>query len=93
MIGWIVKPKTIREHTNKISYFRIGSWWDIIIKFLTPAMLIYMLIQSFFGEIKSPYGGYPLVALLLYGWCSIAIGIIGALIITKRPWREKKIEE
>ena len=93
LIGWIIKPKTIREHTNEISYFKIGSWWDIIIKFLTPAILIYMLIQSFIGEVKSPYGGYPLPALFLYGWSVIGIGIIGALIITKRPWKEKKIEE
>ena len=52
-----------------------------------------MLIQSFIGEVKSPYGGYPLPALFLYGWSVIGIGIIGALIITKRPWKEKKIEE
>ena len=52
-----------------------------------------MLVQSFLGEVKSPYGGYPLSALFLYGWSVIALGIIGSLLITKRPWREKKIEE
>lgn len=93
LIGWIIKPKTIREHTNEVSYFKIGSWWDIVIKFLTPAILIFMLVQSFLGEVKSPYGGYPLSALFLYGWSVIALGIIGSLLITKRPWREKKIEE
>lgn len=93
LIGWIIKPKAIREHTNEVSYFKIGSWWDIVIKFLTPAILIFMLVQSFLGEVKSPYGGYPLSALFLYGWSVIALGIIGSLLITKRPWREKKIEE
>ena len=92
MVG-IIKPKTIREHTNEISYFKIGSWWDNVIKFLTPAILIYMLIQSFIGEVKAPYGGYSLPALFLYGWSVIGIGVIGALLITKRPWKEKKIEE
>ena len=93
LIGWIIKPKTIREHTNEISYFRIGSWWDFVIKFLTPAILIFMLVESFLGEIKSPYGGYTLGALLLYGWSVVAIGIIGALLLAKRPWKEKKIEK
>ena len=52
-----------------------------------------MLIQSFIGEVKAPYGGYSLPALFLYGWSVIGIGVIGALLITKRPWKEKKIEE
>lgn len=89
LIGWIAKPNTIREHTNEISYFKIGRWWNIMIKFLTPAILIYMLIQSIMGEIKIPYGGYTLSALFLYGWSVIGIGIIGAILITKRPWKEK----
>ena len=93
LIGWIVKPKKIRVHTNKISYFKIGSWWDFTIKYLTPSILIFMLIQSIFTEIKTPYEGYPLLALILYGWCIIGIGIIGALLIAKKPWKDKKIED
>ena len=91
LIGWIVKPKKIREHTNEISYFKIGSWWDLTIKYLTPAILIFMLIQSIFTEIKNPYGGYPMLSLLLYGWSVIGIGIIGALLIAKKPWKDKQI--
>ncbi|MGN0143356.1 MAG: sodium-dependent transporter [Clostridium sp.] len=93
LIGWIVKPKTIREHTNEISYFKIGRWWDIVIKFLTPAILIYMLVESFLGEVKSPYGGYTLNALFAYGWSIIALGIIASLIITKRPWKSNNMEK
>lgn len=93
LIGWILTPKKIREHTNKMSYFGIGKWWDITVKYLTPAILIYMLVQNLLTEIKTPYGGYSLSALVLYGWSVIAIGIIGALIITKGTWRDKKIED
>ena len=91
LIGWIVKPKKIREHTNEISYFKIGSWWDLTIKYLTPAILIFMLIQSIFTEIKNPYGGYPMLSLLLYGWSIIGIGVIGALLLAKRPWKDNQI--
>lgn len=91
LVGWIVKPRIIREHTNEISYFRIGSWWDIVIKFLTPAMLIYMLVQSFIGEVKAPYGGYDLSALFAYGWSVIAVGIILALVISKKDWKNNSL--
>lgn len=92
LIGWILKPGTIRNHVNKISYFKIGTWWDLTIKYLTPALLIYMLVQSLITEIKSPYGGYPMSALFAYGWSIIGLGIIISLIITKKPWKNKKMD-
>lgn len=94
VIGWIVKPKEIREHTNNISYFKIGKWWDLIIKYVTPTLLAISLIQSFVTEFKAPYGGYDLISLLLYGWLVIALGIIGGLLISKKPWKiENKLED
>ena len=27
VIGWIIKPETIRNHTNEVSYYKIGKWW------------------------------------------------------------------
>lgn len=94
VIGWIVKPKTIREHTNSISYFKIGKWWDFIIKYITPTLLLITLVQSIITELKTTYGGYDLLPLLLYGWAIIALGIIGGMLICKKPWKiENKSEE
>lgn len=93
LIGWIVTPEKIREHANGISHFKVGKWWDITIKFVTPTLLIYMIAQNIITEIKTPYGGYELSALLAYGWSVIAFGIICALIIAKKPWKDKKIED
>ena len=93
LIGWIVTPEKIREHANGISHFKVGKWWDITIKFVTPTLLIYMIAQNIITEIKTPYGGYELSALLAYGWSVIAFGIICALIIAKKPWKNKKNED
>lgn len=92
LVGWILKPYIIREHTNDISYFRIGKWWDVTVKYLTPAILVFMLVQSLITEIKSPYGGYSLRALFMYGWSVILIGIVSSIIITKKPWKNKNID-
>ena len=92
VIGWIIKPETIRNHTNKTSYFRIGKWWDFTVKFITPTMLAIMLVSNFVTEIKTPYGGYKLPELFAYGWSVIALGIIVALLFSRRPWKNKKIE-
>ena len=89
VIGWIIKPETIRNHTNSVSYYRIGKWWDIIIKYVTPAILAIMLISSIITEIKTPYGGYSTAELITYGWAIVGIGIIGALLFSKMPWKNK----
>lgn len=92
VIGWIIKPDTIRNHTNSVSYFNIGKWWDITIKYITPAILAIMLISSLINEIKSPYGGYQMAELLTYGWGIVGLGIIGSLLISKAPWKNKNLE-
>lgn len=93
VIGWIIKPDTIRRHTNSISYFKVGKWWNITIKYITPAILAFMLINSVITEIKTPYEGYSRSALFAYGWAIIGLGIIGALLISRKPWKNKNIEE
>ena len=92
VIGWIVKPSVIREHTNKTSYFKIGKWWDFLIKFVTPVMLLIMLVSNFVAELKSSYGGYTILELFAYGWSVVGLGIIGALLFSKLPWKNKEIE-
>lgn len=92
VIGWIVKPEKIRKHINSVSYFRIGKWWNIAIKYVTPAILTFMLISSIINELKNPYGGYSISALIAYGWTIVGASIIAAIIITRRPWKNKKIE-
>lgn len=93
LIGWIVNPDIVREHTNEISYFKIGKCWNICVKFVTPTILIFMLAQSIITEIKTPYGGYDLSALFAYGWSIIGFGIILALIISKKQWKNRNISE
>lgn len=93
LIGWIITPDKIRDHTNNVSYFNIGKWWNIMIKFISPSILIFMVIQSLFKELTTPYGGYKIKELLLYGWGIIALGIIVALIISRKPWKDKKVED
>ena len=90
-IGYIIKPKTIRKHTNSMSYFKIGKWWDLAIKYITPGMLLFMLIQSFLTELKSPYEGYSVWALILYGWGVVGFGILVSILISKKPWKKNKL--
>ncbi len=59
-LGWVIGPEKIRQHINGLSEIRVGKWFDFCIKYLTPAILIFILVSNLITDIKEPYGGgYP----------------------------------
>ncbi|ADL13226.1 sodium-dependent transporter [Acetohalobium arabaticum] len=93
IIGWFYKVSIIREHANRLSDFAIGSWWDIMIRVITPICLGVAFVQNTMKELAAPYGGYPMNAILKYGW-SVAAGVIVlGIIMSLRPWKGKKSDE
>lgn len=89
VVGWLYGPGKVREHTNAISYYSVGKWWDLMIKYVTPVVLTFMMVQNLINELKAPYGGYPAAALALMGWGVIALGIAASVLMSKRPWNER----
>ena len=59
-------------------------WLDFNIRLVIPGLLIFLLDQALLAEVRSPYGGYPLMAVLCIGlgWLlgTLAIGVILSLI-------------
>lgn len=80
LVGWFFNLEEMRQHANKYSDFAIGSWWNIMIRFVTPVVLGYMTIQNLIDNMKKPYEGYPLNALMSFGWGAFAACIILAFI-------------
>lgn len=92
VLGWLLGAYKIRNHTNSVSIYPIGRWWDIMIKFVTPSVLTYMIVQNIINEFKNPYGDYPLLAIMLLGWGVVAVIIASAVILSKKPWKVNEIE-
>jgi NSS family neurotransmitter:Na+ symporter len=91
LIGWFIKINKIREQNNLVSDFVIGSWWTIMIRFVTPAILIYMSVVNFIDEFRTAYEGYPFHALVTFGWGAVVVSILVAGIITSPfQWTEGK---
>ncbi|ACL76826.1 sodium-dependent transporter [Ruminiclostridium cellulolyticum] len=90
-IGWLFGASKIREHTNAISYFSIGKWWNVMVKFITPLILTFMIISNIVNEIIKPYGGYSQKALIAFGWSVVILGIVLSLILCTRPWKDRNI--
>jgi neurotransmitter:Na+ symporter, NSS family len=96
LVGWGYGAHKIREHINEVSEIKIGVWFDICIKFITPIVLIILLVLNFIERIKEPYEGYPAFMQIVGGWGMMAVliilGIVFMLIRTKeKPQAEGEV--
>ncbi len=87
-IGWFYGAKKLRDYINEVSDFKIGWWWDLFIKWVTPLAIGWALVTNIVSDVQQPYGegAYPTWALMLGGWGVIAVIIIIAAILTRIPW-------
>lgn len=81
-VGWFLKTENLRDYINTHSEYRIGKWWNFMIKFLVPAVLLYLLISNFIGDISQNYGDYDLIFQWLGGWNMLQLVLFASVILT-----------
>lgn len=76
IIGWILNHSMkIREYNNKLSDFRVGSWWNFFLIVITPSVLGYMAIKNITTELAKNYEGYP-DSLIAVGWAVAILALV-----------------
>lgn len=73
----------IRNEANLYSDFKIGRWFDYLLKYVTPTLLGITAITNFITGIKNLS-----LAQLIYGWGTILIMCIVATIFYRKKWEE-----
>ncbi len=91
LLSWLFNLNSIREYMNPMSDFQVGKWWNFMLKVVTPVVLGYMAIANLYGNITTPYGGYPVNALLLLGWLVFATVVVLGFVMQSVSWKEKKL--
>ena len=91
IIGWVLKASVLRKHISRLGTV-IPPLWDVLIKFVTPAILTYLLYLSFAGDIAENYEGYPTGQLLVYGVGLIFVCLAVALVLALVPWKPGKLK-
>jgi NSS family neurotransmitter:Na+ symporter len=81
VIGWLFKVADVRSYVNNISEFSIGKWFEVCIRFLSPAMLAVILATNLVNTFNDGYGGYAMSDLLVLGWGLVAAMFVVAVII------------
>lgn len=99
-IAWFFKKLPLFEdHANSVSDIRLGAWWKICLKFVTPLVLGYMMFgllklnllkehTNAAGEVIGNYEGYSNSFILYAGWFVAAGVIILGFIFTAMKWNK-----
>ncbi|WP_019413382.1 sodium-dependent transporter [Paenisporosarcina sp. TG20] len=99
-IAWFFKKLPLfQDHANAVSDIRLGAWWNICLKFVTPLVLGYMmfgllkmnLLQEHTnadGEIIGNYEGYSNSFILYCGWFVAAGAIILGFVFSAIKWNK-----
>ena len=87
LVGWIYKSYKLREHISHCSEASLSRLWDLCIRFLTPAVLVVLLLNDFVKEFTQPYGGYSWMAVILIGRDWLLAALIVSLFVAARSWK------
>jgi len=90
VVGWMWRAHHLRRYSNLRSEVKVGRWWEGMIQWIIPAVVIFILIFTVGNRVKSPYGG-NYIAEFLGGWLLISIFAEGAVLISRMKWRRKII--
>ncbi|MFC1850439.1 sodium-dependent transporter [candidate division CSSED10-310 bacterium] len=91
IIGYVLGTRDFRRYLNSISEIRLGIWWDVMIKYFTPVVLVIILTINIYKEIKQPYGNFPRWSLLVGGWGVLLVCILlGFYLYAKKGVEEER---
>ncbi len=82
-IGWFVGAEDMRKYINENSDFKIGRWWNVCVKYITPIVLIFMIGTMMVQRLRIPYEGYSQWALRVGGWGTIILVFIIAFLLPR----------
>ncbi|WP_207457694.1 sodium-dependent transporter [Desertivibrio insolitus] len=88
LVVWVLrKGRELQFHLNSVSTFRVGRTWIALVGGVVPVVLGYMLVSRIVELAVNGYGGLPAPYLASFGWGTIALAVVAALVLTALPWR------
>lgn len=88
LIGWFFKPEVLRKEANEFSNFSVGKWWTYCLKIVTVLVLGIMTVLNTVTFLREGYGGYGQTDVTVFGWGSIVVIIVVAIILTSMKGKD-----
>lgn len=90
VIVTVITPslRTLRIHLNVTSAVKAGKWWEGLIGFVIPVLLVFMLVPNLIDLISHGYGDYPRWWTNTFGWGMLGILLVFSLIMPRLKWHK-----
>ncbi|MGO1434804.1 MAG: sodium-dependent transporter [Canibacter sp.] len=89
LVLWVYRRgKELSTHVSRISTFKIDKIWRFLVGVVSPVVIGVMLIQVIIALIGDGYEGYPSWFLGVFGWGSVGVMALVAIILTFIPWKK-----
>jgi NSS family neurotransmitter:Na+ symporter len=88
LISYIYGTAKLREEANAFSDFRVGKWWDYLLRYFTPLLLGAVVITNLFNIITGLLSQDAIgrISNIVFGWGIVVIMIGASFIFYKRKW-------
>ena len=81
IVAYLYRSEDFRRWLNGVSEVALGRWWIHALRFVTPLVLLWILVMNLRTELSETYGGYPRWATNLAGWGTLALcAVIGCVL-------------
>lgn len=88
LISYIYGTEKLREEANLYSDFKVGKWWDYLLKYFTPLLLGAVVITNIFNLITGMFKQDAIgrMSNVLFGWGIVAIMIGVSIVFYRKKW-------
>lgn len=90
LVSWLLRSRLqqFAEYSNAMSSIPLGRLWRVLLTVVTPLSLMVALGLTLQGLLTSGYGDYPVWLVAGFGWGSLLLCLIGALLLNYLPERK-----
>jgi len=91
VVAWFLKAHILRNHINAVSDWRLNRLWDFAISILTPGILLVIFVTNLIAELRRPYGGYDVKALVILGGFWLLATLLVGIALSMPKWDKQKL--
>ncbi len=81
-VGWMYGAVKLRAYINGVSDIKIGKWWDVLVKFVIPLLLVALFISGIYSDFTDTYGGYPSKYVAVLGWGMLFVVLLMSVFLS-----------
>ena len=87
-VAYFFRHREIEDFVNERSEIHLGGWFELFIKYITPAVLVFLLGSQFLKDMRSTYEGYDKIipwSVNVAGW-GVFVTMIAIAFALGRNW-------